>query len=333
MRAILSKIFIFILFLFSTIYFLSSAIPSFAESSVNKPANTTTFSNINSEVPNSLHNWTQTVMLEVMSSLSCQLTGIDPATPNKQCLGVNQKTGKIGFLPAGDPKKQQLGGAIGGMSNMISMLYAPPLHTSDYFKNLAQNFGITKKTYAQTSGGGRGFGELSPLMNIWKVFRDIVYSLMVIIMVVVGLAIMLRLNIDPRTVMSVQNQIPKIIIGIFLITFSFAIAGFLVDLMWVSTYTVANTFSSSSQQTSAGALISGKTPFEVIDFYGGLGFIIGGALGNLIDRIIRGAVFDFIYFNYQEFSFPAFNFADSFITIGAAMFIYDYLFNKNKNRK
>jgi len=65
----------------------------------------------------------------------------------------------------------------------------------------------------------------------------------------------------------------------------------------------------------------------------GLAFIIGGALGNLIDRIIRGAVFDFIYFNYQEFSFPAFNFADSFITIGAAMFIYDYLFNKNKNRK
>ena len=65
----------------------------------------------------------------------------------------------------------------------------------------------------------------------------------------------------------------------------------------------------------------------------GLAFIIGGALGNLIDRISRGAVFDFIYFNYQEFSFPAFNFADSFITIGAAMFIYDYLFNKNKNRK
>jgi len=62
----------------------------------------------------------------------------------------------------------------------------------------------------------------------------------------------------------------------------------------------------------------------------GLTFIIGGALGNLIDRIIRGAVFDFIYFNYQEFSFPAFNLADSFITIGAAMFIYDYLFNKKQ---
>ena len=60
----------------------------------------------------------------------------------------------------------------------------------------------------------------------------------------------------------------------------------------------------------------------------GLNLIISGAIGNLVDRIIRGAVFDFIYFNYQEFSFPAFNLADSFISIGAALFIYDYFFNK-----
>jgi signal peptidase II len=60
----------------------------------------------------------------------------------------------------------------------------------------------------------------------------------------------------------------------------------------------------------------------------GLNLIISGAIGNLVDRIIRGAVFDFIYFNYQEFSFPAFNLADSFISIGAALFIYDYFFKK-----
>lgn len=59
----------------------------------------------------------------------------------------------------------------------------------------------------------------------------------------------------------------------------------------------------------------------------GLILIIGGALGNLIDRVFRGAVFDFIYLHYQEYSFPAFNLADSFITIGATFFIYDYLYN------
>lgn len=62
----------------------------------------------------------------------------------------------------------------------------------------------------------------------------------------------------------------------------------------------------------------------------GLIFIIGGALGNLIDRVRNGAVFDFIYLHYQDLAFPAFNMADSFITIGACFFIYDYLFYSKK---
>jgi signal peptidase II len=60
----------------------------------------------------------------------------------------------------------------------------------------------------------------------------------------------------------------------------------------------------------------------------GLILIIGGALGNLIDRGIRGAVFDFILVHYRGFEFPVFNFADSAITIGAIIFAYDYFFLK-----
>jgi signal peptidase II len=48
----------------------------------------------------------------------------------------------------------------------------------------------------------------------------------------------------------------------------------------------------------------------------GISIIIGGALGNITDRIFRGAVFDFLYFHYKEYSFPAFNLADFFINIG-----------------
>lgn len=61
-----------------------------------------------------------------------------------------------------------------------------------------------------------------------------------------------------------------------------------------------------------------------------LTLIIGGALGNIIDRLLRGAVFDFLYFYYQDYAFPAFNLADSFITIGAGIFIYQYLFKTKK---
>ena len=62
----------------------------------------------------------------------------------------------------------------------------------------------------------------------------------------------------------------------------------------------------------------------------GLTFIIGGAMGNILDRLFQGAVFDFIYFHYYDYSFPAFNLADSFITIGAILYIYQYCFKSKK---
>lgn len=62
----------------------------------------------------------------------------------------------------------------------------------------------------------------------------------------------------------------------------------------------------------------------------GFSTIVGGALGNLTDRIFRGAVFDFLYFYYGDLSFPAFNLADSFITIGAGLLIWEYLFYSHK---
>lgn len=52
-----------------------------------------------------------------------------------------------------------------------------------------------------------------------------------------------------------------------------------------------------------------------------LGFIIGGAIGNVIDRIRLGAVFDFLDFYVGDHHWPAFNVADSFICIGAFIII------------
>lgn len=55
----------------------------------------------------------------------------------------------------------------------------------------------------------------------------------------------------------------------------------------------------------------------------GLGMILGGALGNLIDRIAYGYVVDFLLFHWDTHIFPAFNLADSSITCGAALLIWD----------
>ena len=56
-----------------------------------------------------------------------------------------------------------------------------------------------------------------------------------------------------------------------------------------------------------------------------LSLILGGALGNGFDRIIFGHVVDFIDFHYLNFHWPAFNFADSFITVGAIIFFLKIL--------
>ena len=59
-----------------------------------------------------------------------------------------------------------------------------------------------------------------------------------------------------------------------------------------------------------------------------LALVLGGALGNVIDRAILSYVVDFLYFHYRGFAWPAFNVADSAITVGAAILIWDSLRGK-----
>ena len=58
-------------------------------------------------------------------------------------------------------------------------------------------------------------------------------------------------------------------------------------------------------------------------FHAGLALIIGGALGNLYDRLMLGHVVDFLLLHYRDWYYPAFNVADSAITIGAGALILD----------
>ena len=57
----------------------------------------------------------------------------------------------------------------------------------------------------------------------------------------------------------------------------------------------------------------------------GLALLLGGAIGNLIDRMVAGYVLDFILVHYRGWSFPAFNVADSAITCGVALVLFDGL--------
>ncbi|HET9645055.1 MAG TPA: signal peptidase II [Burkholderiaceae bacterium] len=63
-----------------------------------------------------------------------------------------------------------------------------------------------------------------------------------------------------------------------------------------------------------------------------LSLILGGALGNVIDRMLHGYVVDFIQVHHRGWYFPAFNVADSAITVGAACLILDELMRVRRGR-
>ena len=71
------------------------------------------------------------------------------------------------------------------------------------------------------------------------------------------------------------------------------------------------------------AIFSDATAFRI-----SLGLISAGALGNAIDRVYFGGVIDFIDFFIYNFHWPAFNFADIFITLGVMLLLFDNILNK-----
>ncbi len=67
-------------------------------------------------------------------------------------------------------------------------------------------------------------------------------------------------------------------------------------------------------------------------FCAAVSFILGGAVGNVVDRLIHGYVVDFLDFYWGTWHFPAFNLADSAITLGAGLLILDELLRVRRGR-
>lgn len=188
-------------------------------------------------VPKDQHTLIQSILIEMLLATGCQLTGIDMASPTTPCLGINPTNHKLSY---GIPPKNgeiQVGGLLGKLGDSIAYMYTPTITTSDYTRYLADNFGLTKKALAAPKNGFEG---LAPIQGMWIATRDVSYFLLILAFIFIGLGVMLRVKIDPRTVMTVQNQVPRAIIAILLITFSYAIAAVMVDLMWTSTYVLMN---------------------------------------------------------------------------------------------
>lgn len=120
---------------------------------------------------------------------------------------------------------------FGHMANLIVLPYTNPPASGLYWAYSGlQNAGFVPKTYAAE---GIGFAAIKPFAKIWGVFRDVSYMVLVLILIAIGFMIMFRMKINPQTIISVENALPRVVISLLLITFSFAIAGLLIDIMYI----------------------------------------------------------------------------------------------------
>ena len=121
------------------------------------------------------------------------------------------------------------GGIIGASNKYIGMLYTPPASGVEYIASLKDEFLGVQPAYAQ----GVGYIGLQPLLPIWQGFRNTVYIISSFFFIILGFMIMLRVKISPQATVTIQNAIPQLVTTLILVTFSYAIAGLLIDASYV----------------------------------------------------------------------------------------------------
>lgn len=142
----------------------------------------------------------------------------------------------VGYLPSGaiaipNSNLYLTGGILGTTKEYIaSTISTPPASGVYYAADLIDRVGI-KTAYANPTG--LDFNGDQPVFKIWKQFRNLTFGLFAVAFVVMGLMIMFRVKISPQLVLTIEHALPKIILVLLLVSFSYAIAGFLVDLMYV----------------------------------------------------------------------------------------------------
>lgn len=186
----------------------------------------------------------------------------------------------------------------GGIDTLTT---TPPASSVQYIAYLGREFhipGTPTVAYADTNTSGWGFTELGPVLKLWTAARNLAYGAFAFIFVIVGLMIMFRIKTDPKTAVTIQSALPKIIMALVLVTFSYAIAGLLIDLMYVSLGLIAAVVKSAANIdiTADKGLLSGSIFNFVYTDNGSNGANLWSAtqnsaasIGDIVDSIVTNS--------------------------------------------
>lgn len=213
-----------------------------------------------------------------------------------------------------DADKNFHGSAFGFVSDLITFpITNPPASGLYWAYSGLQSSGFVPKSYASE---GIGFAAIKGYLKLWTVFRNISFMLIVLVLVFIGFMIMFKIKVNPQTIITLENSLPRIFIYLILITFSFAIAGFMIDLMYliitlfVSQITTINIPDFQAKDTIM--YINKYTGASFADIMPGVGsefFDVGKSFLNILPGIVqdflRLAVSGIATFLLQKWSLPA----------------------------
>ncbi len=172
--------------------------------------------------------------------------------------------------------EKQLGyGVLGDVNKGIVALYKQPASARVYVADVMRSAKIIPEAQAQ----GLGFSALDPILETWKAFRNLAYLFFVLIFLIIGFMIMFRTKVGQAAI-TAQQAIPSVIVAMLAVTFSYAIAGFMIDLMYVAMYMLAGFFSEG-------------TDIVTRNIFGLVGLMFKGTTGatqNAIEQFMEDAL-------------------------------------------
>ena len=140
-------------------------------------------------------------------------------------------------VAAGVEAPPPYGGHSGSIAGIVmkgtTIAYTEPVPVSlaYYARDLASNVPFLENTaYAQSIQTG-SFPGFAAILKLWKLVRNFSFGIVAIFMVVTGIMIMMRKQINPRTAVTVQNALPRLVIALALIAFSYAIGALFIALI------------------------------------------------------------------------------------------------------
>ena len=171
------------------------------------------------------------------------------------------------------------------------------MSTIGYFRGIASKFHVVPEARAQ----GFGFTAANAVQSLWSTVRDFSYFFIVLGALYMAFLVMFRKKLSPQTAVTVQTVLPKLIITLALVTFSYAIAGFMIDLMYVvigvlsailttpgtnlTTFTWTQMFQALTQKSSVLLLLYYWLNWFVA-MLGSSFFFLGYGIGNVISVLL-----------------------------------------------